>query len=371
MGTLKLVFYSFLLFLFPLFECVAQSRKSAFTKSENRVVLTIPPGINNPRNSEGDFITLKNGKIVFIYSHFIGKSGADDAPAYLASRYSTNGGKTWNKEDKIIIRNNGTMNVMSVSLLRLDNGNIALFYVRKNSPFNCIPYMRISTDEARSWGPPIPCITNKAGYFVLNNNRVIQLKDGRLLMPVSLHAVPGGKWSDRGKIFCYYSDDNGRNWSSSEEVPNPNGVITQEPGVVQLKNGNIFMFIRTNMGYQYSSYSKDDGKTWSPIKPTSIVSPLSPASIKTIPSSNDLLLVWNDTNKRNSNPYQNRTPLNIAISKDEGKTWKHIKTLEDDPKGNYCYTAIHFVGKYVLLAYGNGNTGGTIMRRISLKWILQ
>lgn len=326
------------------------------------VVLKLLPGPNNPRNSEGDFITLKNGKIIYIYSHFTGKSGGDYGHAYLASRYSTDGGETWSENDQIVVKQEGDMNVMSVSLLRLQNGSIALFYGRKNSKTDDIPLMRISTDEAKTWSDPIPCITDRKGYFVLNNDRVIQLRDGRIIMAVSLHETPEDHtWHKEGKLFCYYSDDNGNTWRSSEQVPNPNSVITQEPGLVELRNGNIFMFIRTDKGVQYASYSKDNGETWSAVQPTNIVSPLSPASIERIPSTGDLLMVWNDNGKN-----QKRTPLNIAISKDEGKTWTQIKTLEDDPNGTFCYTAIHLVDKYVLLGYSNWDNMGTTIVRLNL-----
>ena len=50
---------------------------------------------------------------------------------------------------------------------------IALFYVRKNSEENCIPQLRYSSDEAATWTDPIPVITDRQGYFVLNNDRVI------------------------------------------------------------------------------------------------------------------------------------------------------------------------------------------------------
>ena len=76
----------------------------------------------------------------------------------------------------VVVENEGGMNVMSVSLLRLQNGEIALFYLRKNSTEDCIPMMRISKDEARTWSDPIPCITDRKGYFVLNNDRVVQLR---------------------------------------------------------------------------------------------------------------------------------------------------------------------------------------------------
>jgi len=40
---------------------------------------------------------------------------------------------------------------MSVSLLRLQNGEIALFYLLKNSEQDCRPVMRLSRDEGTTW----------------------------------------------------------------------------------------------------------------------------------------------------------------------------------------------------------------------------
>jgi Neuraminidase (sialidase) len=313
-------------------------------KSLPKVVLQLPPGNNNPRNSEGDFITLKNGRILFIYTHFTGSSDFDHAPAYLAGRYSDDGGKTWSNEDFTVLENEGGMNVMSVSLLRLQNGNIALFYLRKNTRnTDCIPMMRVSTDEAKTWNDPVACITDKKGYFVLHNNRVIQLKTGRLLFAVN-----------SSKIYSYYSDDNGATWHCSIEVPNPSGVTVAEPGVIELKDGTIMMIIRTTGDFQYLSYSKDQGQTWSPMVASNFHSPYSPASIARIPSTGDLLVMWNNNADSNPQTKDRRTPLTMAVSKDEGRSWSHITDIESDPNGCYCYTAIYFTKKDVLLAYCTG-----------------
>lgn len=211
-----------------------------------------------------------------------------------------------------------------------------------------MPMMRISNDEAQTWSSPVSCIIDKKGYFVVNNNRVIQLKNGRLLMPVALHKAIHGKWQDKATIYAYFSDDNGDSWTSSVAVPNNSDIITQEPGVVELRDGTIMMFIRASGGVQQVSYSKDRGETWSHIKPSEIRSPIAPASIARIPSTGDLLLVWN-----NNGVDQKRTPLSTAISKDEGKTWERVKNIENDPNGSFCYTAIHFTGKEVLLGFWN------------------
>lgn len=329
-------------------------------------VLQLLPGDNNPRNSEGDFIALKDGRILFVYSRYLGDSGSDHAPAFLAGRYSSDGGNTWTTEDQVVVQQEGQMNVMSVSLLRLQNGQIALFYLVKNSMTDCKPMVRFSSDEGKTWSEAIPCIQDKEGYFVLNNARVIQLSSGRLILAVALHQVPGGKWNQAGRLYAYYSDDNGKTWTSGAEVANPNNLVTQEPGLVELKDGRIMMFIRASGGVQQLSYSSDKGQTWSAIIPSNIQSPLAPATIVRIPKTGDLLLVWNNIAGREER-LEDRTPLTVGISKDEGKTWIHVKNIESDPEGWYCYTAVHFVDNDVLLGYFV-DMKATYVRKIGLPW---
>ncbi len=355
-----------LIVAFLLFGCSIDNSDKGPGKE---ITLRLEPKEGNPRNSEGDFIQLNDGRILFIYTHFTGGTG-DHASAYLAGRYSDDKGKTWTKEDILILPNEGGMNIMSVSLLRLDNGKIALFYLRKNSETDCIPFMRISSDEAKSWSEPIRCIDTE-GYHVVNNDRFIQLPGGRILFPTSLHAAP--TWAN-GKIICYYSDDSGTTWNRSQQIANFDNTVLQEPGIVELENGKMMLFCRTDSGVQYFSFSEDQGETWSPIKPGNIKSPLSPASIERIPDTGDLLLLWNHNYEKGRDGGK-RTPFNLAISKDEGKTWEKIKTVESDPAGWYCYTAIEFVGNHVLLGHCAGDTrtnnglSTTQVTRLSLDWI--
>src|SRR6187401_2555630 len=137
---------------------------------ELETVLRLPPAAGHPRNSEGDIVALKDGRLLFVYSHFTG-GGGDHDQAFLAGRYSSDGGRTWTEKDETIVEREGDWNVMSVSLLRLQDGSLALFYLRKNSLADCRPLMRISTDEAKTWSPPRECITDHVGYYVLNNDR--------------------------------------------------------------------------------------------------------------------------------------------------------------------------------------------------------
>jgi len=333
------------------------------SNAQMKTLLTIEPGTGNPRNSEGDIIELKDGRLCLIYTRFT-SGGSDHAAADLAMRISKDNGISWSK-DKIVIKRTGGLNVMSVSLLRLNNGKIALFFLRKTSREDCRPLMCISKDEAKTWSKPKVCITDKAGYYVLNNDRAVQLENGRLILPVAWHQGPGQPRDTAGIIMCYLSDNNGRTWRRSKDsfkgyAPDGKRIIVQEPGVIELKDGRLMMYIRTNAGSQYICYSRDGGETWSKAQPSNFASPLSPASIKRIPWTGDLLCVWNDHSGVHSYPAGRRTPLCIATSNDEGKTWGRSTIIEGNPDGWYCYTAITFVKDSILLAYcaGDKKIGG-------------
>ena len=106
-------------------------------------VLSLPHRRGNPRNSEGAFIELTDGRILFAYSKFIGKAWKDHGTAVIAARFSSDDGRTWSSRDRILVQPEGRCNVMSVSFLRLRDGSIGLFYMRKNSLNDCIPYLQV------------------------------------------------------------------------------------------------------------------------------------------------------------------------------------------------------------------------------------
>ncbi len=328
----------------------------------SEVTLRLPPTSGNPRNSEGDFIQLKDGRVLFVYTHFTG-GGDDHASAHLAGRYSSDGGKTWDAADTRILDNEAGFNIMSVSLLRLADGRIAMFYLSKESLQDCRPVVRFSTDEAATWSPPQTVIPDsQVGYYVLNNDRVIQLKDGRLVMPMALHNSP--KWEKpdwAGRVLCYLSDDSGSTWRPSKTIletldpASGKRRLAQEPGVVELRDGRVMMFVRSDAGSQQISHSADGGESWSPLVPSTLLSPTSPATIERIPGSDRLICVWNDHTHIAAELRGKRTPLSLAISDDEGKTWRQSITLFDNPDGWYCYTAIEFSKDAMLLGHCAGD----------------
>jgi len=365
----------------PTIIAIALLVLTALHAAENNVVLNIEPSKEFPRNSEGSFVTLKSGRVLFLYTQFYG-GAADHSAARIVAIHSDDAGRTWSKGTRTIVENQGGANVMSISLRRLKSGKIALFYLLKNSLLDCRPYIRISTDEAQTWSEP-KLVVAAPGYFVLNNDRVIQLSTGRLVVPVGFHRSrdtdPNSYKSFDGRAIdiWYLSDDEGKTWTESatwwaSPVHCSSGL--QEPGVVELADGKLFSWARTTFGAQYGCMSADRGKTWTAPEPTSLKSPCSPASIKRLPGSSDLLAIFNDHSGDFPFTKNRRTPLVAGISSDNGKTWTNRKVLEPDLEGWYCYTAIHFVDNAVLLAYcaGDKTVGGLNrlrIRRLTLDWL--
>ncbi len=313
--------------------------------------IIFPHTVRYPRNSEGAMVELGDGRILLVFSRFTGGSGDHDR-AHLARTYSADGGRTWTEPD-VLIKTEGDMNVMSVSLVRLSSGELMLSYMRKNSTGDCRPLVRFSHDEGETWSRPVE-VTERVCYHVVNNDRVVQLASGRLVMPAAVYCPAIGK-HHVAPAQCFLSDDGGRSWQiGNGEARMKEGVDAEEPGVIELRDGRLMMFIRNELGYIYRSYSADGGETWSMPESTGIPCALrSPISCKRIPQTGDLLMVWNHRSADADNPAR-RTPLTCAVSRDEGKTWEHVQDLESDPERGFCYTAILFRDDEVVLAYCAG-----------------
>jgi len=150
--------------------------------------------------------------------------------------------------------------------------------------------------------------------------------------------------------------------------------MLQEPGVLELRDGRLWMWMRTNAGVQYECFSKDRGLHWSLPEPGQLASPRSPATIERIPWTGDLLCVWNDHSGWHAYKQGCRTPLCIAISKDDGRTWTKSRVIEGNPDGWYCYTSMTFLKDYVILSYCAGDSKVGRLNRlkvvaISKEWL--
>lgn len=349
---------------------------------KSEIVLELNPTPGNARNSEGAFVTLNDGRLLFAWSKFLSDQGGDHEPSIIVARTSDDGGRTWNDDERILAQpENGAHNLMSASLLRLQNGRILFLALsKKNFPdggHQCQPLARFSDDEMATLSPAAP-LTLSTDYHVVNNDRLIQLRDGTLIVPTAQHRFgmpsklpaqgkPQPQFKNPALIFYLRSEDNGQTWTESQNSYYrcfPSGHGLQEPGVIELNDGRLWSWTRTawkdidDTSHQWQSFSSNGGLIWSEPEPTVFASPCSPLSMKRIPQTGDLFAVWNDHSGRfpisNKADFHNRTPLVCAISSDEGVTWKGHQIIEESPDHGFCYTAIHFTDDAVLLAYCAG-----------------
>ena len=331
-----------------------------------------PTSPENARNGEAAVLELTDARLLMAYSEFY-TSGYDDFDAArVASKFSTDRGRTWSRGP--VLAENEALTTFSCSLLRLRSGDILMAYLRTMSSQQAHAWARRSSDEGKTWSGAWR-ITPEDGLFVLNNDRLVQLQSGRIIQPV---AIIGGNpasgaddpWHCKAKVF--FSDDDCRSWRASQTTLDIGAYAgLQEPGVVQLRDGTLMLFCRTSRGCQYRSFSQDEGHTWSSPEPMAqLVSPISPAQIKRIPSTGHLLAVYNHNFDPNSpGNCGRRCPLTAAISTDEARTWTLRRNIEAELGKCYGYPSITFVGDDVLLTfnYGGKRPNGVEVWNDSLK----
>ncbi|MBQ8351871.1 MAG: exo-alpha-sialidase [Clostridia bacterium] len=352
---------------------------------ESKVVTTLSPTGDNPRNSEGSFIRLNDGRILFAYSRFLkgGDGASDDAPCRIAGLYFDEKGETCLTDEPVTLASadeygNDVQNVMSVSLARMQNGEIGMFFGVKHIGLIKDEYgradghldfvlRRAKDNEPFTRESEVLCTTGVRAYYVMNNDRALRLSSGRLLLPFGRHILNyvNGRMAieHRSEAHIFYSDDDGRSWCEAPgAVQLPNISVSrsgmQEPGLVELPNGVVWLHARTDLGFQYESYSYDGGMNWTGAQPSRFTSPESPLKVARNPYNGKYYAVWNPMPYYNGRPdvkvHWNRNPLVIAESTD-GINFGGPTILENDPTRGYCYPAIFFVDeKTMLLSYCSG-----------------
>ena len=341
-------------------------------KKLGREVLFLRTNQENQRNGEGAFLRLKNGSIMYAYTEFR-DSWADEAGACISAYFSYDEGETWADKRMIVDKMEKDSNIMSVSLLRMKNGDIGILYL-SNTDLDgvrcCSPTFRRSSDEGITWTLPEKCLEEN-NRFIVNNDRMIRLKNGRILVPAAVHDPRKQIHKDTapGEICFLASDDDGYTWkrlSALVQSPFHDEFRLQEPGIYEYEDGGIWLWTRTHYGCQMQAFSEDCGETWTKIEPNLFfTSPASPMQVKK--AGIYTLAVFNPipcyTTRDQAENNWGRSPLICAVSTNDGKgkseeSFDRIFYIEEDRSNGYCYPAI-FEGKdYFLVAYYHSeNTG--------------
>lgn len=315
----------------------------------------------NPRHDHQLIFPLKGGRLLFVWCEYYANrpsllkrkpttrngQARDDMPCRISAKISTDKGRTWGA--RFILQDNlWKRNVKHPNLVRLQSGEILFSFVGWDSAAQRNVFMKRSQDEGESWSDPVRI--SEPGWYCNNNDHVVTLKSGRILLPA--HGVVGGGpyRGGRSKLesFVYFSDDGFKTWKRSAGSMRAPGRGCHEPSIVELKDGRLLCLLRTTLGRVYQSYSRDRGDHWSKPEATGLRAPDSPPLVKRIPRSGRLLVLWNHVESRSNWP---RTPLTSAISDDEGRTWHSFRDIDARPKRDAAYASISFQDDEALVAY--------------------
>ncbi len=214
-------------------------------------------------------------------------------------------------------------------LYQVPNGELLLFYKIGKNVAAWTGWMMRSKDNGQTWGSreALP-----DGFLGPIKNKP-ELINGVLLCPSSREV---GGW----RAVIEYTKDWGRTWTKSEDINDGKTLQAIQPSILKYKDGSLQILCRSRNTTINESRSYDNGKTWTPLKATSLPNNNSGTDAVTLKDGRQLL-VYNHVPPDSSwvKGKGPRTPLNVAISKD-GKKWFAVAVLEDSPISQYSYPSV-------------------------------
>jgi len=197
---------------------------------------------------------------------------------------------------------------------------ILLFYKVGPSPSEWWGELKTSDDGGMTW------------------SQANRLPEG-IIGPVKNKPVPAGGYllcpsstEDKGwQVHMEFTADNGLTWERTDAINDTAKVEAIQPTIL-IHPDKIQILCRSTVGKILSSWSEDNGRTWSALIPIVLRNPNSGIDAVTLKDGRHLLIYNHLNNGRNM--------LNAAIS-ENGVDWKAAILLENDQKGKeFSYPAV-------------------------------
>ena len=277
-------------------------------------------------------------------------------------RRSTDDGRTWSDAEKIVqVDGPKAKNPFALKLSHTDPDSVTY-----NNPVMiadadgtvhmlfCLEYRRCfyqrSDDDGSSWSKPVE-ITDvfdafKTDYdwkvLATGPNHSIQLKNGRLVVPVWLSTGTGGNAHRPSVTATIFSDDAGKTWQAggiavpcTDEWINPNETVA-----VELSDGRVMLNVRSEskMHRRIVVTSPDGATGWSePRFDDALKEPICMGGLVRYDHNGESLLLFTNPDnlsradgKEVPGKSRDRRNLSIHVSADEGKTWPVRKSIEPE-----------------------------------------
>jgi len=358
----------------------------------------------------GIVVTAKG--TVLAYCEARKSDSGDWGPIDIMLRRSTDGGKTWSPMQPIAdVAGPKTKNPVAVAQ-KLVSGestdvtyNNAAAIADSNGSVHmlfCLEYMRCfyqrSDDDGLTWSKPVEITSTFEAFRKDYDWKVlatgpahgIQLKNGRLIVPVWLSLGTGGHAHRPSIVSVVFSDDRGQTWQRGDiaapntaEWINPNETV-----IAQLADGRVLLNMRSESkaNRRLISTSADGATGWTkPDFHNELLEPICMASLvrlsETPASDKNRLLFANPHNlergdgKTTPGMGRDRKNVSVKLSYDEGQTWPVNKSLEAGFSGYSDLavlpdgTALCFYERGSTDGKNNYKTGLLTVARFNLEWL--
>ena len=303
-----------------------------------------------PTDKMGPFIRLSNGSILTVHN--------------TETLISTDEGKTW--VSRPLFKEGQNFKVSNErALLRTRKGTVVLVFLNlgelkwgwdnaKNEPIEGIQanvWVARSFDDGQTW-PELKLV--QKGYCGAVRD-IIQTRDDHLVF------VAQDVFTKLARHITqtYTSKDDGATWQASNILDlggrgHHDGAV--EGSLEELKDGRLWLLIRTNLDRFWEAFSEDAGLTWRTLRPSQIGASSSPAMLKRLKSGR-LILLWNQLYPEGQSTYErrggvwsnppgswHREELSVAFSEDEGKSWSKPIVFVKEPRKWLSYPYLFEAG---------------------------
>jgi len=303
----------------------------------------------------GIVVTTKGILLAYCEARMRGDWGDID----IMMRRSTDGGRTWGERQEIskatgeISKNPVALQQNLATKDELTLHNPVMIVDHKTGTIHflyCAEYARCfyrrSNDDGKTFSEPVD-ITDTFEKFrseydwkviATGPGHGIQLKNGRLIVPVWMSTGTGGHGHRPSCVSVIYSDDHGKTFHRGEIVTcDPDPLVNPSESVaLQLTDGRVMLNIRneSKVHRRAVSYSADGATGWTmPVFDEELFEPICMASIIRLteqPKHEKNRILFSNPDSRLPHVRRN---LSIKLSYDEGETWPVSKTLEPDISG--------------------------------------
>ena len=335
-----------------------------------------------------------------------GVSDWDDIRILL--RRSTDDGRSWSAPVSIAaVPGPKTKNPIALRMKNVDPADVTynnpVLIADRDGTVHmlfCLEYMRVfyqrSTDDGLTFTTPVEitatfdAFTKDYGWKVLATgpNHSIQLRNGRLIVPVWLSTGTGGNAHRPSVTATIFSDDAGKTWQAGNiAVPDTAAWINpNETVAIELNDGRVMLNVRNeSKAHRRLVTTSPDGATgWStPRFDDALLEPICMGGIVRYRHGGQNLILFSnphnlDKEKGQPEPGKSRDRKNVSvkISRDEGQTWSVHKSIEPGPS-MYSDIAVTRAGT-ILCFYGRSGdnqgmaafAGGRLtVARFNLEWL--